>query len=192
MEMHEQAAAVQQKYSHVAMVLHWLIALCIIANWIIAQVAEGLPKAEEQALMGTHLAIGMTVLILTVLRIIWRLMHKPPPPNPNHAKWERVLAQIVHKLFYVLMLGLPLSGYFMVQTGTGGYDISMFGLFDFPGITMAKNHDAHEALEGVHEVFANAMLALFVLHVVGAWKHQLFDRDGTVLRMLPFGKRQGE
>lgn len=189
MEQTEQAAALQHRYSLGAIILHWLIAFAIIANWIIAQIAEDLPKAEEQALMGTHVALGMTVLILTVLRIIWRIMHKPPPPNPDHARWERVLAHVVHKLLYVLMLGLPLSGYFMVQTGTGGMAIDMFGLFDFPATEMAKNHDTHETLEGVHELFANAMLGLFVLHVVGAWKHQLLDRDGTVLRMLPFGKR---
>lgn len=183
------AAAAQARYSLVAIVLHWLIALAIIANWLIAHIAEDAPKPQAEAMMGLHMALGMSVLILTVLRILWRIVHRPPPPNPDHAKWERVLAGIVHKLFYVLMIGLPLTGYLMVQTGTGGMAISMFGIFDFPGLSMARDHDTHEVYEGVHAAFGNVMLALFILHVVGAWKHQLLDRDGTVLRMLPFGRK---
>lgn len=178
----------QRRYSMGAIILHWLIALAIIANWLIAQLAEDAPKAQEEAMMGVHVALGMTVLILTVLRIFWRLTHKRPEPNPDHAKWERVLASAVHKLFYFFMIALPLTGYLLVQTGTGGMAIDMFGLFDFPGLAVAKSHADHEVFEELHEIFANVMLVLFVLHVVGAWKHQLLDRDGTVLRMLPFGR----
>lgn len=182
-------AAAQRRYSTGAIVLHWLIALAIIANWLIAKIAHDAPKPREEAMMGVHVALGMTVLLLSVLRIVWRLTHKPPPPNPDHAKWERVLASVVHKLFYFFMIALPLTGYLMAQTGTGGMAIDMFGLFDFPGLAVTKSHDDHEVFEELHEIFANVMLVLFALHVVGAWKHQLFDRDGTVLRMLPFGRR---
>ncbi len=182
------AGAAQARYSRVAMILHWLIALAIIANWLIAHIAEDLPKPQAEALMGTHMALGMTVLILTILRILWRIMHKPPAPNPDHAKWERVLASVIHKLLYFLMIGLPLTGYLLVQTGQGGWPINMFGIFDFPGLSVARDHDTHEVFEGFHLVFGNVMLALFLLHVAGAWKHQLLDRDGTILRMLPFGR----
>lgn len=181
----------QTRYSKGAMLLHWLIAFAIIANWLIAQIAEDAPEAKHDALMGTHVALGMSVLILTVVRIIWRLTHKRPAPNPDHAPWERMLASVAHKLLYFLMIALPLTGYLMVQNGFGGMDINMFGLFDFPGIAIAKDKNAAEIFAETHEIFAIAMLALFILHVAGAWKHQLLDRDGTIFRMLPFGKTKG-
>ncbi len=184
--------AARSRYSTGAIILHWLIALGIIANWILAQYAEGLEEqkleAAHQAAMGTHFAIGMSVLILSVARVAWRLMHKPPPPNPDHKPWERLLAGFVHKLFYVLIIALPFTGYMMLQTYMGGMGVSIFGVFEFPGIAMAKDMDANEVFHELHEIFATMMLVLFVLHVVGAWKHQLFDRDGTIGRMLPFGR----
>ena len=182
------AAATRTRYSLGAIALHWLIALAIIANWLIAQIAEDAPKAKEEELMGVHVALGMTILILSVIRIGWRITHKPPPPNPDHPKWERVLASVVHKIFYFLIIALPLTGYLLVQYGTGGWPISMFGIFDFPGLPVPKNHDTHEVFEGIHGALANVMLVLFFLHIAGAWKHQLFDRDGTIFRMLPFGR----
>jgi cytochrome b561 len=177
----------QARYSRGAILLHWLIALSIIVNWLIGKLAEGMPKPREEAMMGFHVALGVTVLILSVIRVAWRITHKPPPPNPDHARWERVLASAIHKLFYFLIIALPLTGYLMVQYGTGGWPIDMFGLFDFPALPVVKNHGTHEVFEGLHGTLANIMLVLFLLHVAGAWKHQLLDRDGTIYRMLPFG-----
>lgn len=176
------------RYSGGAIILHWLIALAIITNWLLAHVAEDAPKAQHDIMMGRHMAIGMTVLILSVLRVVWRLMHKPPPPNPEHRGWERLAARAVHTLLYVLMLGLPLTGYLMLQTYVGGMGVDMFGIFEFPGIPMTKSKAANGVFHEMHEVFATAMLFLFLLHVAGAWKHQLIDRDGTIFRMLPFGR----
>lgn len=181
-------SAVQRRYSSGAVLLHWLIALAIITNWLLAHIAEDAPDAEREVMMGRHMAIGMTVLILSVLRVIWRLSHKPPPPNPDHKGWERLAASVVHKLFYVLMIGLPLSGYLMLQAYVGGMGVDMFGLFEFPGLPMAKSKGLNEAFNELHEIFAATMLVLFLLHVAGAWKHQLLDRDGTIFRMLPFGR----
>lgn len=178
----------QRRYSAGAILLHWLIALAIITNWLLAQVAEGASEEREQALMGVHMALGVTILLLSLVRIAWRLTHRPPPPNPNHRAWERLLASVVHKLFYVLMIALPLSGYLMLQTYAGGMGVDMFGLFEFPGIPIAKDESANEVFHELHEVFATMILALFLLHVAGAWKHQLLDRDGTIFRMFPFGR----
>ncbi len=183
--------SVQRRYSLGAIVLHWLIALSIIANWIIAQVAEDAPKASHDALMGTHFALGVTVLVLSVLRIIWRITHKPPPPNPDHASWERILASVVHKLFYFLIIALPLTGYLMLQFYAGGMAVDMFGIALFPGLPVGQDKGANEVFHELHEIFATAMLVLFLLHVAGAWKHQLLDRDGTIFRMLPFGRIGG-
>lgn len=179
----------QNRYSTGAIVLHWLIALAIIGNWVLAQYAEQLEEqkleAQHQAAMGTHFALGMTVLILSVLRIVWRLVNRPPGSNPAHSAWERRLASVVHKLFYVLMIALPFTGYMMLQTYLGGMDVSMFGLFDLPGIAMAKDEAANRVFHDLHEVFALMMLVLFALHVLGALKHHFRDRDDTLRRISP-------
>lgn len=181
------------RYSTGAMVLHWLIALAIVANWLLAQYAEQLEeqklKAAHEAAMGTHFAIGVTVLVLSVLRIIWRLLHRPPALNPDHSRWERLLASVIHKLFYILIIALPLTGYLMLQTYAGGMSVNMFGLFDFPGIAMAPDKAASETFGELHEVFATTMVVLFVLHVAGALKHHFFDRDDTLLRMTARSRR---
>lgn len=183
----------KNRYSTGAIVLHWLIALAIVGNWLLAQYAEQLEEqkleAQHEAAMGSHFALGVAVLLLSVLRIVWRLMHRPPEPNPAHKPWERRLSSVVHKLFYILIIALPLTGYMMLQTYLGGMDVNMFGLFDFPGIAMAKNEVANEVFHDLHEVFATTMLVLFVLHVGGALKHHLLDRDDTLLRMT--GRSRG-
>ena len=184
----DQSSGSRRRYSRGAIILHWLIALAILANWLLAHIAEDAPKAQHDMMMGKHMAIGVMVLFLSVLRVAWRLAHRPPPPNPDHKGWERLAASVVHKLLYVLMLGLPLSGYFMLQTYAGGMGVDMFGLFEFPGIPMAKSKQANEVFHDTHEIFGTAMLFLFLIHVAGAWKHQLIDRDGTIFRMLPFGR----
>ena len=177
------------RYSMGAIVLHWLIALAIIGNWLLAQYAERLEhqklEAQHEAAMGTHFALGMTVLILSVLRILWRLVHRPPAPNPAHKPWERTLASVIHKLFYILIIGLPFTGYMMLQTYLGGMDVNMFGLFDFPGIAMAKDKGANEVFHELHEIFATVMVVLLGLHVLGALKHHFGDRDDTLRRMSP-------
>jgi cytochrome b561 len=182
----------QNRYSTGAILLHWLIALAIIGNWLLAQYAERLEhqklEAQHEAVMGSHFALGMTVLILSVLRIVWRLAHRPPGPNPAHKPWERRLASVIHKLFYILIIALPFTGYMMLQTYVGGMAVGMFGLFDFPGITMAKDMAANEVFHELHEIFATTMVVLFVLHVAGALKHHFADRDDTMVRMSPLGR----
>lgn len=184
----------QNRYSTGAIVLHWLIALAIIGNWLLAQYAERLEhqklEAQHEAAMGTHFALGITVLVLSVLRIVWRLAYAQPGPNPAHKPWERRLASVIHKLFYILIIALPFTGYMMLQAYYGGQPVSMFGLFDFPGFPMTKNEGTSGVFSELHEVFATAMVVLFVLHVAGALKHHFADRDDTMSRMSPLARKR--
>ena len=167
------------------MLLHWLIAAAIIGNYVLVNVAEESSEAMEEMLVGYHKALGITILLLTVLRIIWRITHKPPPLAVTLKPWERALARISHAGFYVLMIGIPLTGWMMTSAFSGGAPVDMFGLFQMPGLPLAQSRDTAGVLHEVHETGAKIMFVLFILHVAGAFKHLLIDKDGTMQRMLP-------
>jgi cytochrome b561 len=168
----------QTRYATGAIVLHWLIALLIVLNYAAAWFSESQPREVASVIMGNHKAFGITILALTVLRILWRMTHRPPPLSPTLKPAEAILARAVHALFYVMMLAMPLSGWAM----TSPYGpVSWFGLFDVPGlpVTKAMGGAAHE----VHEIGAWLLIALFVLHVAGALKHQFLDGSRELARM---------
>ena len=173
------------RYSWGAMLLHWVIAILVIANWRIAESAENLPDAERGAVMGWHFAFGMLILLLTVARIVWRLTHKRPPLGGHLKAWERILARTVHSLFYFLLIAMPLLGWI----GMSGYKfpIDMFGI-TWPVLPTGLNEDTgHEILE-VHATLGSVMVLLIGLHVLGALKHHFWDKDGELWKMLPFGR----
>lgn len=172
-----------RRYSRVAMILHWSIALLIVLNFAAAWVAETVPRAERMQIMANHKSIGLTVLILTVVRIAWRVTHRPPPLQRTLQPWERTLATAVHSLFYILMIGMPLTGWAMVSAGG---PVSVFGLFSMPALPVPSSEAAGDTFHDVHVKLAWLMLGLFALHVLGALKHQFLDRDRTLGRMIPF------
>lgn len=176
-------STISSQYSRVAVILHWLLALFIAANFIIAWVADDFPKAERMQMMGIHKAIGLTVLALTVIRIIWRLMHKPPPLSSALAAWEVALARVTHFLFYVLLLAIPLTGWGMASGH--GQPISWFGLFNVPALPVGSSKAVGGVFHESHELLGIVMLVLLGLHVLGALKHQFLDHDDTMARMLP-------
>lgn len=172
------------RYARGSVILHWLVALLIVLNFAAAFVAEDMPKEQASMIMGNHKAIGITILVLTVLRVIWRLMHKAPPLAETLAAWEVALSKVAHLLLYVLMLGIPMSGWLMSSAYTGGGAIPIFGLFDWPGLPLGQDKDlAHTFGEG-HEVMAFAMLALLALHIAGALKHRIIDKDADALKRM--------
>ncbi|MBV1918732.1 MAG: cytochrome b [Sphingomonadaceae bacterium] len=179
-------ASTRARYSRIAMLLHWLIAISVIVNWRIAEAGEHAAKAEKEAIMANHFALGMVVLILTVLRIAWRLGNKPPPLAMHLKAWEVALARVTHSLFYILLIALPLLGW--VAMSSYGQAIDMFGLFDWPVLPVAKDVDLAGTIFDVHGVLGSAMILLIGLHLLGVIKHLFIDRDGNLFRMLPFGK----
>src|SRR5690606_38024636 len=110
-------------------------------------------------------------------------------PSATLKAWEVALSRVVHSLFYVLMMGIPLVGWAMASSFSGGQPINFFGLFDLPGLPFAQDKPRAGALAKVHDAGATLILALLALHVAGAAKHQFIDRDGTLRRMLPWGGR---
>lgn len=173
------------RYSKVAMILHWVIAIAVIVNWRIAEGSHGLEGAAKSAALAPHRALGITILALSVLRLAWRLMHRPPPLAATLAGWERVLARTTHILFYVLLIGLPIGGW--LASSYASIPIDYFGLFAIPALPVAQDYDMAKAIIEVHEEGGSVLLLLVALHTLAALKHQFYDKDGNLSRMLPWG-----
>ncbi len=176
------------RYSRGAILLHWLIALLIIGNFIGAWVSEDLPRDERMVMMGYHKATGVVILLLTLARIGWRLINPPPPLLDTLKAWEAALAKVTHALFYALMLAVPLAGLGLHSAFSKGKPVSLFGLFDFPALPVGADKPTIGLFHELHEVTATAMLVLLGIHVLAALKHQFLDRDGTLARMNPIGR----
>jgi cytochrome b561/polyisoprenoid-binding protein YceI len=181
----------KSRYATVAIVLHWLIALAIVAQVAIAWRMDG-KTPEGFALTQLHKSIGMTILVLSILRLGWRLTNPPPPEPASLARWEKVLSAIVHWGFYVVMIGMPLTGWLMVSTSKTAIPTVLFWtvhLANIPGadgLAPAAKATAHTVGQTSHELLAFGLYGLFVLHVGGALKHQFFERNTPVLgRMAP-------
>ena len=177
--------AVRTRYSTGAMIFHWLIAVAVIVNWRIVEAAEHAAGPDRGALMGTHKAIGISILLFTLARLAWRWMHPVPPLASTLAAWERILARSVHVLFYVLLVGLPLGGW--LANSYMGNAVDMFGAFEWPALPVGPDRETGGAIFDLHATGGKALLLLVALHILGALKHTLIDRDGNLFRMLPFG-----
>lgn len=180
------------RYTRVAILLHWLIALFIVTLLALGLTMEDLPIDIRRQAYQFHKSLGLTVLVLTFVRIFWRLTHKAPALPDGMKPWEKFAAHAVHFGLYFIMLALPLSGWAMVSSSSRGYATEFFGLFDWPHIsfltTLENKKEVSHSFGEAHEVLANITIALLVLHVGAALKHHIINRDGVLVRMLPFLK----
>jgi cytochrome b561 len=179
--------AAAARYSKVAAWLHWLIGLGVIANILIAELTEDFAKPERYQWMGLHMAIGITILLLTLVRIYWRLTHRPPPQPMGLPGWQVAIGKTVHFIFYLLLIGLPLGGWLWMSARAEPVVVSMFGLFDWPVLPVGENKALGDVLHEGHELGGKVMIVLVLLHFAGALKHQFVDRTRYIGRMNPFG-----
>ncbi len=187
--------AARERYTTVAIVLHWLIALILIANIVLAwqfDDAKGLAKFQ---LFQLHKSLGITVLVLSLARLAWRLINPPPAPLASMKAWDRYASLAVHLGFYVIMIGMPMSGWLMVSASPHNIPTLLFGFIDLPylpfvhGLAVAQAKALDDAFSEAHEIMAWVAYGLIGLHVGAALKHQFLDRDTIVSRMIPFLKR---
>jgi cytochrome b561 len=175
--------AERTRYDAVAQSFHWLIAALIVTQFALAWTAEDLPLGlHKLALFARHKSFGMTVLMLAVLRLLWRWSHRPPALPKAMTPIEVKLAHLTHGAFYVLLFAMPLSGWLM--SSAKNYSVSWFGLFTWPDL-IGKNEPAFDILRETHDVLSWALLGLAILHVLAALKHHFWNKDKVLLRMLP-------
>lgn len=184
------------RYNAVAMLLHWLIAALIVTNIGLAWYFDTLAGSERVAPTQLHKSIGITILLLSLTRLAWRFI-KPPPELPDYVRgWERTVASIVYVLFYVVMIGMPLTGWAMVSASRliQAFPITLYGLVQWPAIgplttlPPGQMHQAHRVFLEAHELIAKLAYALIVLHAAAALRHFLLLKDGILARMVPFLK----
>jgi cytochrome b561/polyisoprenoid-binding protein YceI len=191
------------RYTAVAIVLHWAIAFAILFNialgfWMHITAEHGGASAAVFEAFQLHKSVGLTVLALSLMRLGWRLTHRPPPLPAHMPGWEKAAALGTHWAFYVLMIALPLSGWIYVSAGWSheaerAFNVPTiyFGLFQVPHLfalaeqSNAARADAADAAFTAHWVLAYIAIALAALHVGAALKHQFFDRDETLAHMVP-------
>jgi cytochrome b561 len=177
------------RYSRVAVWLHWILAALIAANLLTGFFHEDFARPVRSTMMGWHKSLGFTVIALTLIRILWRLTHRPPPFDPAMKAWEAAVARLVHGLFYLLLLAIPLSGWLIVSSGEKVNPTNFFWLLEIGPLPVARGDDLHDFAEEAHELLAWAMIVLLLLHVGGAVKHHLAGHRQLIGRMMPWAGR---
>jgi cytochrome b561 len=181
------------RYTRTAMLLHWIIAVLIIGNVALGLSADWLPDDWVRPVINTHKSIGITVLGLALLRILWRMAHRPPALPNAFPRWEKVAAHIAHVLLYALMIGLPLSGWLhdSAWKDAATHPMSLFGLVPWPRIGYVMHLDPtlketlHDRFGALHVWLGYGLYALLALHIGGALKHEWIDRHSVLKRMIP-------
>ncbi len=169
------------------MVLHWLLALAIFAMFAVGVYMTDLPFSPLRLkLYNWHKWAGVTFLALTVLRLLWRISHRPPALPQALAQampaWQTRAYHATHHLMYALFFAVPLIGW--AYSSAAGFPIVWFGQIALPDL-LPVNKALAEAIKPLHELSALALMALAGLHIAAALKHHWVDRDGLLARMVP-------
>ena len=178
---------VNDSYGGFAITLHWLTAALIVANLLLGLSMVDLPISPRKLQWYIwHKWVGITVFLITSIRLGWRAVH-PAPPLVAMPEWQRKAASVSHKFLYALLLLIPISGW--LYSSATGVQVVYLGVVPLPNL-LPKDKALAELLLGVH-VGGNLLLfAVVCLHTAAALKHHFGDRDETLARMLPFLRRK--
>jgi cytochrome b561 len=185
------------RYDPVAVFLHWTIALLIVVMIVVGLTMEDYPMNIRFIAFNLHKATGITILGLSVFRLIWRFMNPPPALPPTMPAWEKAAAWLSHWALYGFIIIMPLSGWLMVSA-SAKYPIVFFGLGEAPFIPMpadaALTKQIGHSTDLIHYYLGLGAIALILVHAGAAMKHHFLDRDFVLVRMLPrvFTRHTGE
>lgn len=169
------------RYTQPAVLMHWAIALLILGLFPLGLYMVELPVSPDKLkLYSYHKWAGVTVFVLAALQLAWRWRHAPPPLPGSLPPWQRHAAHGLHGVLYVLMLAVPLTGWWMGSAY--GFTTSWFGVLPLPDL-LPRNEALGDALRLVHEYLNYVFMVCVTGHVGAALKHQLIDRDGMLYRM---------
>ncbi|MGZ5876972.1 MAG: cytochrome b [Bradyrhizobium sp.] len=170
------------QYGTTAKVFHWLVVAFLLVQypigWLMPDIHRGV---KPGAAMTFHVSVGMTILILIVLRFAWRLTH-PVAPENSLPRWQRLSSEAVHWLLYALVLATTITGWLFASFR--GWSISFFYLAPMPMLA-SDNAPAGKAIDGLHQAMEWALLVVIGIHVASALAHIFIYRDRIMQRMLP-------
>jgi cytochrome b561 len=172
------------RYTRTALSLHWLIALLIFAAFPLGIYMHDLPLSPfKLQLYSYHKWIGVTIFLLAVFRLYWRMTHRPPALPESMPRWERIAAESVHYLLYALLFLIPLSGWLM--SSAKGFQTMWFGVLPLPDL-VGKDKALGDLLQQVHELLNFTLLGVLGGHIGAALKHHFIERDDILARMIPW------
>ena len=179
------------RFNYVAIFFHWIVAALILANILIAWQFSWVQGPMRSLAFQAHKSIGITVLLLSMLRILWRAVSTLPPFPKTMRSWEKGASKIVERGFYFIMLALPLTGWAIVSTSDLGIPTILYGVVHWPAIPIMSTLPfewklrAYGAAVDAHHLLAKITYALVALHVLAALRHQFIKRDYILARMIP-------
>ena len=171
-------------FSNIARFFHWLIAGLIISQYVLAKLAEN-AKANERileqlALLANHKSIGITILVLALVRLLYRLKYPPVKAVTNMPLWQHYASNVSHVLLYLFLFALPLSGWLM--SSAKAYSVSWFNLFALPDF-IAPSESSASYMHSTHHFLAEALFVVTLIHVIAALKHHFIDKDDVLKGM---------
>ncbi len=178
----------RNRYSTVSLVFHWGIALLALTQVLLIAAHDATDGPLSRELVQIHKAVGLSILVLTLVRIGWRLANPALPMPAGTPRWQAIAARTNHVLFYVLLIGLPLGGW--AASSAGGRVIEWFGLFQWPLLPLPLNRDLAGTFMDMHRAGVKVLYVLVTLHVLAALKHHFIDRDNVLHRMVPLIPRR--
>jgi cytochrome b561 len=162
--------------------LHWLMALLILAMLFIGAGMAATESPRYHALVSIHKPLGIAILVLAAIRLINRLISPPPPLPADMPRLQRFAAKASHLLLYALMLLVPLIGWGMLSAAP--YPVVLYGALQLPPI-LPESAGLYAVLRGLHGLLADLLFAVFLLHLAAALYHGLIRRDGVFRSMAP-------
>ena len=174
-------------YTRTAIGLHWLVAIAIIMTFCVGFYMHDLELTPfKLKIYSWHKWAGVTIFLLVLFRLVWRFTHRPPGPPAGMPAWQHAAAEFAHRLIYLLMIAIPLSGWLM--SSAKGFQTVYFGIFPIPDL-LAKDKELGDLLAFVHKMLNFVLAGVVVAHAGAAFKHHFIDRDEVLTRMLPFLKK---
>src|SRR5450830_1151522 len=173
-----------ERYTKPAILLHWLVALLIIAAFALGLTMVNIPGLTPTKLkyFSWHKWLGITILGIACLRLLWRLSHPAPSYPLQMPRWQQTSAHALHLLLYFLIFAIPVSGY--LYSLSAGVPVVYLGIVPLP-VLLAPNPELKPLLKLIHYTLNMILLGSVIVHVLAALKHHFIDRDGVLKRILP-------
>ena len=178
----------RNRYSTVSLFLHWSIAALVLTQVLLIVAHEATDGPISREFVTVHKAVGLSILMLTLGRLGWRLANPAIPLPEGTPRWQKLVARTTHVLFYVILIGLPLGGW--AAMSLAGSPIEWFGLFNWPLLPLPEDRDLGRTVLTTHKLVGKFLIALIILHVLSALKYHFVDRNNVLHRMLPFIPRR--